>query len=82
MSPPRRPCTDFNWVFEYQPIASEILHQQSRYKKAERKLLADEKEPKHWILVVISVIYIYRLIVEIVYLWLSSPFTERFFNQE
>ena len=33
-----------NWVFEYQPIASQTLTQLSRYKRAESHLLADEKE--------------------------------------
>ena len=33
----------FNWVFEYQPIESEILTQPSVYKRAENNLLADEK---------------------------------------
>ena len=36
----------FNYVFEYQPIASEILTQPSRYKRAESNLLADEKGPQ------------------------------------
>ena len=33
----------FNLFFENQPIASVILSQPSRYKRAERNLLADEK---------------------------------------
>ena len=39
------PLPTFNWIFEYQPIASEILTQPSRYKRAESNLLADEKGP-------------------------------------
>ena len=35
----------FNWVFEYQPIASETLTQPSCYNRAENNLLADEKGP-------------------------------------
>ncbi len=31
--------TTFNWVFKYQPIASEILTQPSRFKRAESNLL-------------------------------------------
>ena len=33
--------------YEYQPIASEILTQLSRYKRAEGNLLADEKDLHH-----------------------------------
>ena len=39
------PEPTFNCVFEYQPIASEILIQPSRYKWAESNLIADEKGP-------------------------------------
>ena len=35
----------FNRVFEKQPIASGILTQLSRYKRAESNLLSDEKGP-------------------------------------
>ena len=37
----------FKWVFEYQPIESEILTQPCRYKRAENNLLADEKDTPH-----------------------------------
>ena len=36
----------FNWVFENRPIASLVLTQPSRYKRAESNLLADEKGPQ------------------------------------
>ena len=36
----------FNRVFEYRPIALEMLTQPNRFKKAERNLLADEKCPR------------------------------------
>ena len=39
MSPP----PTFNWVCENQPIASGILTQPSNLKRAESKLLAEEK---------------------------------------
>ena len=42
---PEDPVPTFNWVFKNQPIASGILTQPSCYKRAERKLLADEKGP-------------------------------------
>ena len=32
------PILNFNWVFKYQPIASESLKQPSRYKRAESNL--------------------------------------------
>ena len=35
------------WVYKYQTIASDILTQPSRYKKAESNLPADEKGPHH-----------------------------------
>ena len=47
----------FNWVFEYQPIASDILIKPSRY-KSESILLADEKGPNHWNQIVVWVIYL------------------------
>ena len=34
-------------LIENQPIASKILTQTSRYKRAESNLLADEKGPQH-----------------------------------
>ena len=47
MSPPFvDPVSTFNLVFEYEPIAPEILTQPSRYKRAESNLLADEKCPQ------------------------------------
>ena len=36
-----------NLVYEFQPIASEILRQLSRYKGTESNLLADEKDHYH-----------------------------------
>ena len=33
-----------NWVYEYQPIASQTLTQLSRYKRAESNMLADKKK--------------------------------------
>ena len=36
------------WVFEYKPIASEILTQLRRCKRAYNKLMADEKGPHHF----------------------------------
>ena len=41
------PVATFNWVFENQPMASEILTQLSRYKRAEINFIADEKSPYH-----------------------------------
>ena len=42
------PLPTFNWVFEYQPIASGILTQPSSlYKRAETNLLSDEKGPQN-----------------------------------
>ena len=52
----------FNWFFEYQPIASEMLTQPSRYKWAERNLIADEKGPLHWIQIVFWIIHLYLYI--------------------
>ena len=37
------PVPTFNGVFEYNPIALEILTQQSRFKRAEINLIADKK---------------------------------------
>ena len=62
MSPPVEPEPTFNWVFEYQPIAWNILTQTSRYKIAERNLLADEKGPQNWIQAVIWIICLYLYI--------------------
>ena len=42
------PVSTFNWVLNYQPIVSEILTQPSRYKRAERNLLAGEKGSHLW----------------------------------
>ena len=36
----------FKWVFENQPIASGILTQPRRYKRAESNLLEDKKGPQ------------------------------------
>ena len=47
------PVPTFNWVFGYQPIASQILTQPSRYKGAESNLLAAGKGPQ------LSGLYIY-----------------------
>ena len=48
MSPTHKSCADVQFVgYEYQLIASEILIQPSRYKRAENNLLADEKGPQH-----------------------------------
>ena len=41
------PVSTFNWVFKYQPIASEISTQPSHNKRAESDLLANEKGPQH-----------------------------------
>ena len=41
------PVPTFNWVFEYQLKASEILTLRSQYKRAEINLLADEKCSYH-----------------------------------
>ena len=35
----------FNWVFVYQPIASEILKHNSQVARAEINLLADKRSP-------------------------------------
>ena len=56
------PVPTFNCVFEYQPIASEILKQPSRYKSAKSNLLADEKGPHHWNQVVFLAIHLYLYI--------------------
>ena len=37
------PVLTFNWDFEYQSIASEILTKESRYNRAESNLLVDKK---------------------------------------
>ena len=39
------PYAEFQFGFEYQPIASEVLTKPSRYKRAESNLLLDEKGP-------------------------------------
>ena len=52
----------FNWVFAYQSITSKMLTQSSRYKRAESSLLADEKDPQQWVLVVVWVIHLYLYI--------------------
>ena len=59
------PVPTFNLVFENQQLASGILTQPSRYKRAENNLLADEKGPQQrdpgsFLLY----IYIYRFMVE------------------
>ena len=41
-----------NLVYEYQPIASQILTQSSRCKRGESNLLSDEIGPQHWTKVV------------------------------
>ena len=41
------PVPTSDWVFKYQPKASNTLTQPSLYKKAEKNLLEDEKGPKH-----------------------------------
>ena len=64
MSPPRGPCT-FNWVFEYQPIASDMITQPSCFKMADRNLLADEKGPHYMGQVVVWFIHL-LLIVSVV----------------
>ena len=51
----------FHWFFEYQPIASVILTQPSRYKRAESNLQADEKGPQHWIQVFVYTILLAKL---------------------
>ena len=57
------PVPTFNWVFKNQPIASGILTQLSRYKRADSNLLADEKGPRHLGQVVVRLcIYTYTLI--------------------
>ena len=38
----------FDLVFEYKPIALELLTQTRRYIRAESNLLADEKGPFDW----------------------------------
>ena len=56
------PMPTFNWVWvEYQSIASKILTQPSRYKRAgsTSSLLADEKGPNHWKQLVFWVIHLY-----------------------
>ena len=47
----------FNRVFKYQPIAFKILTKQSRYKRAESNLLADENGPYHMVYVVVWVFH-------------------------
>ena len=47
---------------ENQPIASKILTQTSRYKRAESNLLADEKGTHHWNQLDILVIHLYLYI--------------------
>ncbi len=51
-----------NWFFECQPMALEILTQQSRCKKAESNLLSDEKGLQHWFQVVVWIIHLYLYI--------------------
>ena len=38
---------NLNLIYEFQPIAPEILTQLSCYKRTESNLLADEKDPYH-----------------------------------
>ena len=52
----------FNWVFEYQPIASQILTQPSRYKRAESNLFSYEKDLQHLNQVDIWILYTYLYI--------------------
>ena len=59
MSSPCDPVPTFIWVFEYQPIALEILTQPSRYKRAESDLLADKTGPYHLGQVIHLYLYIY-----------------------
>ena len=47
---------------KYQLIALEKLTQQSRCKRADSYLLADENAPHHWIQVIVWVIYLYLYI--------------------
>ena len=48
----------FNWVFEYQPIASDILTQPNSYKRVESNLLADEKGPQRLSHAVVWIIHL------------------------
>ena len=50
------PVPSFNWVFEYESIATEMLIQPSRYKRAENNLQADEIGPLQWIQIVVWII--------------------------
>ena len=72
------PVPSFNWVFEYQPIASEISTQPSRYNRAESNLLADEKDPHHLEKVVVWVIYLF---LQIYYLIHNEAYIADFENQ-
>ena len=58
---PEDPVPTFNWVCD-QLIASEILTQLSRYKRAESNLLSDKKGPHNLGQVVVWVIHLYLYI--------------------
>ena len=55
----------FKLVFEYQPIASKIYQQPSRYKRAESNLLADEKVPHHMCQVVVRGKHIQHILIHL-----------------
>ena len=58
---PVDPVRSFIWVFQYQPLASSLLTQPSRYENVENNLQADEKGLQDMGQVVVWVIHLYLL---------------------
>ena len=56
--PPRGPCTDFNWVFEYQTINCKFQLNQVATKEQKAILSAEEKGPQDRSQVVVWVIHL------------------------
>ena len=52
------PMSIFNWVFEYQPMPSEIKTQPKRYKGEESNLLTDKNSPHYLSQIVVWVIHL------------------------
>ena len=57
-----------NQAIDYQPTASGILTQSSRYKRAENNLLVDEKGPQYFIQIVVWVMHLnaYTIFIDVI----------------
>ena len=75
MFPPRGPLPTFNWVFEYQSIASEILTQPSRYRKqfASRRKMSLSLEPGTCLVYASILGYIYFLSTSFSHIYVTPP---------